>query len=421
MKTFFLLAALLFQTMISYAQNQEWSEYGPWSGGICFPQLISRVKTISNPKLNTTSVMVEFKNNYSRKVTFSYDGFNNSFEAKQAFALGKTSSGRQSSISIGAGQNSTYTFSIKEAGGRGVYIEIYSLYFDNDYQHYQKCSDGSVCLYCQVNSDNEPACPNYAKNGLSVNDHNSASRPQNDLTEYNRSKAEMEKQLEERNAISRQDADNAYQSYKQYFEAGVRAYDNNNFGEAQTQFQLAYNASTTDQQRRSAKDNYNKALNAPKRQAISGLINGGADALRDATFRVTQNSLADLQTTLLKERALKKILKGNEASYPEAMQYYNEYLKEKKLQNRRGNRGLAIMGAGIIATVVGAEALGSESGGGPGTDALVYGGLGALGAGLGITIFTIGPSKKEKDALNKAATYVHFGTTSSGVGLALNF
>lgn len=164
MRKLFLLSILLFQMTFVFGQNAEWSEYGSWFSSRCFPQIQTRIKVLSNPKINTTSVMVEFKNNYSRKVTFNYNGFNNSTEAEQVFAeKGTLLGGSQGNISLSPGKTSTYTFSIKGSGSNRAHIEIYSLYFDNDYQHYQKCSDGSVCLFCQVAS-NDPACPNYSKN-----------------------------------------------------------------------------------------------------------------------------------------------------------------------------------------------------------------------------------------------------------------
>lgn len=175
MKKIFLLILLLFQLSFAFGQS-EWTEYGSWFSSRCFPQIQTRIKVHSNPKINTTSVMVEFKNNYSRKVTFNYNGFSNSTEAEQVFAeKGTLLGGSQSSISLSPGKTSTYTFSIKGLVSNRAYIEIYSLYFDNDYRHYQKCSDGSVCLFCQVAKD--PACPNYSRNN--TNQANNSNNNQN--------------------------------------------------------------------------------------------------------------------------------------------------------------------------------------------------------------------------------------------------
>lgn len=90
-----------------FAQS-EWTEYGFWVSGGCFPQIAWKIKVVSNPKSNTTGVMVEFKNNYSRKVTFNFNGFNNSTEAQQVFAeKGKLLCGSQSSISLSSGQSNS--------------------------------------------------------------------------------------------------------------------------------------------------------------------------------------------------------------------------------------------------------------------------------------------------------------------------
>ena len=173
MKKYLLIFTLFLQTTFLFGQS-EWTEYGSWVSDGCFPQIMWRIKVLSNPKINTTSVLVEFKNNYSKTVTFNFNGFNNFYEAKQAFAdKGKLLGGRQSSIGINPGQSRSLNFSIKGAGAKTAHIEIYTLYFDNDYQHYQKCSNGSACLYCQVNYDSEPACPNYSNSNNDNDNDNS--------------------------------------------------------------------------------------------------------------------------------------------------------------------------------------------------------------------------------------------------------
>lgn len=282
MKKIFLLIVLLFQLTIVFGQNSDWSEYGSWFSGSCFPQIQTRISVNSNPKINTTSVMVQFKNNYSQQVTFNYNVFNNSAEAIQVFKeKGTLLGGSQSSIGLKPGETRTIVESIKGAGSNRAHIEIYSLYFGNDYQHYQKCIDGSACLFCQV--ANEPACPNYSKN-----ENNSStsknSNQQNSNSDYESSKADLERQMAEKNAeITRQNQENTNKLniWNNAIKAGVDAHNSGNYTEAKNQFTIAINNSTNESNRQNAQNYYNKSVEAEKSQAKIKAINQVTTTLAD--------------------------------------------------------------------------------------------------------------------------------------------
>lgn len=140
--------------------------------------------------------------------------------------------------------------------------------------------------------------------------------------------------------------------------------------------------------------------------------------LKDGAVNITQNSLADLQSTYQKEQELLKVLRGNETKYPQATQYFNEYLKEKKKRKTLQWIGLGGCIAGAVA--VGAATLSIDEEGNF-NEGLMYGGIGLTTVGLGVTIFSIKPSTKGKEALEKARSYVILGTTKNGIGFALNF
>jgi hypothetical protein len=371
MKKILILIAFLLQYTVSFSQS-EWSEYGSWSSGNCFPQLMSRIKTVSNPKINTTGVMVEFKNNYSRKVTFMFKGFNNSAEAKQVFAdKGNLLGGQQSSISLGPGQTVTHTFDIKGAGSKTAYIEIYTLYFDNDYQHYQKCSDGTVCLYCQINSDNEPACPNYSKNKAQT------TTQQNNVDENNSINAGIESQKQNK----------------------IIEIANKN-AEAQRQQQLL--KQQQEQQRQKQQE-----------EAINNIGN----VVSNSAISITNAGLANLVRQTEIENEVKNILKGRESLYPDATKYFDVYLKEKRKRKTGNWIGIGVMIGGTVAAGAGALSGGEYDINYP----LVYGGIGGVLVGLFKTITTLSVGKKGNDALQNAKKSLTLGTASSGLGMSIKF
>lgn len=182
---------------------------------------------------------------------------------------------------------------------------------------------------------------------------------------------------------------------------------------------MCKNATAANSNNNSNKPNSRDSSNS--NVAIPKSIDEAGGMLKDKVVKITQNSLANLQNTLTKEQELQKILQGNESKYPEAVQYYNEYLKAKKKQKSIGNIGLGIMGVGVIAIGKGVLPLLSDKNNGETNNGLLYGGIGAVVVGTGITLYTISPSKKGRELLDKARSSVTVGTTKNGLGLALNF
>lgn len=159
-------------------------------------------------------------------------------------------------------------------------------------------------------------------------------------------------------------------------------------------------------------NNNNSGTNSMEQ--LGGIFQSGA-------MTITQNGLADLQSTILKEQEINKILRGNENKYPEATRYFNEYLKAKQQQKTVGNVGLGIMIAGGVATAIGLAPILKADNDGSFNEPLVYGGIAGVVGGLAITILTIKPSKKSKENLEKAQNSLSLRTTSNGVGFAFKF
>lgn len=145
------------------------------------------------------------------------------------------------------------------------------------------------------------------------------------------------------------------------------------------------------------------------------------NVLQNQALTMTQNNLADLQNTMMLEHEVRNKLNGNESKYPQAVQYFDQYLNEKKKRKTLQWIGMGGIGIGVGAIIIGIlPALKSDQGEGM-KNGLVYGGIGLAAVGLTTTIITIKPSKKGKAALEKAKSYVTLGTNKNGIGFALNF
>jgi|GEM_PF-2352328 len=140
------------------------------------------------------------------------------------------------------------------------------------------------------------------KNTYSTNQpNNSKQQPtqQNDLTEYNRSKADLERQMAEKNAeIQRQNLENANKLniWNNAIKAGVDAHNSGNYTEAKNQFSIAINNSTNEQNRQNAQNYYNKSVDAEKSKvkikAIGDFANATTDFLKVLNNRKRANKSA---------------------------------------------------------------------------------------------------------------------------------
>lgn len=100
----------------------------------------------------------------------------------------------------------------------------------------------------------------------SMNNSNTTTQ-QNDLTDYNNSKADLERELAEHNSgIQKQNEENAIkgQIWDNAIKAGVDAHNSGNYTEAKNQFTIAINNSTNGQDRQNAQNYYDNSVKAEK-------------------------------------------------------------------------------------------------------------------------------------------------------------
>lgn len=134
------------------------------------------------------------------------------------------------------------------------------------------CFEGQDCYKngyadCNGNQVLKIASSSTNNSNIQTNNTTGSTTPQNDLTEYNRSKAEMEQKLADENArIQRQNQENVnkLQVYNNAIKAGVAAHNSGNYTEAKNQFTVALNNSTNQQNRQMAQEYYNKTVSLEK-------------------------------------------------------------------------------------------------------------------------------------------------------------
>jgi hypothetical protein len=140
-------------------------------------------------------------------------------------------------------------------------------------------------------ADCDNGTPNQStiKNTQNKNQNQTSNTQQNDLTEYNRSKAEMEQKMNEQNA----EIANKRQQYTNSINAGISAHNLGNFADAKSHFSTAINLSNNTQEKESAQDYYNKSENSESRNtkinAVSDLITTTASALDDMNKQIKEN------------------------------------------------------------------------------------------------------------------------------------
>lgn len=145
----------------------------------------------------------------------------------------------------------------------------------------------------------------------------SVKQPQNDLTEYNNSKADLERQIQEKNAQGQQKS----QNYTTAINKGISAHNSGNYTEAKNQFSIALNNCNTEEARAKAQEYYSKSVDAEKSQAkmkmTGDLVESGINTIYGIADAVKENKLRKEQKEeeakiWLEQRKQEKLAKDEE-------------------------------------------------------------------------------------------------------------
>ncbi len=433
MKKILLFTVLLFQCAYVFGQEPQWSS---WTSVSCYKGIQYSVNNLGyNKSTNSYWWNIKWKNNYSKAVSFdgvvTIDG-----ESAIRGGWGNIQPGGIQTYTSVPYKSSSINFSVSVSkvcfsdkyGGCSETLEGWANYAecDNGTPNYKinkknnvnasnsTSSNSSTGNYNNINDEIRDlqrrqalACGKLQQQGQPFNNRlctegYNGGLPQNDA-DTKKWVVQLRAQVKELEQITNTSKTN------QQDNSGGQVIDRN--AEIQRQNQEIANRNAEAKRQKELLRQQQEAEKLKAIEQVGGIVQDGA-------VNITQNSLADLQNTYQKEKELLKVLRGNEIKYPQATQYFNEYLKEKKKRKTLQWIGLGGCIAGVAA--VGAAALSIDEEGNF-NEGLMYGGIGLTTVGLGVTIFSIKPSAKGKDALEKARSYVTLGTTKNGIGLALNF
>jgi tetratricopeptide (TPR) repeat protein len=166
----------------------------------------------------------------------------------------------------------------------------------------------------------------------SMNNSNTTTQ-QNDLTDYNNSKADLERELAEHNSgIQKQNEENAIkgQIWDNAIKAGVDAHNSGNYTEAKNQFTIAINNSTNGQDRQNAQNYYDNSVKAEKSQekikAVTDLAQGVIQILGDAHENKMQKLNAEIDEMDRKQEIINNDQAINTLSDTKIFETYANYV-----------------------------------------------------------------------------------------------
>jgi len=308
---------LLFQITFVFGQT-NWSQWGSLP---CFKGF--QFAVVNNglvQSINQYSWQAKIKSTYTQKVTFNMTWIVGGEEV----SIGQ--------VTLQPGKEYLHTSRYFNSNADILYVKVSEVNFSDKLNCYAECDNGSP---------NQPNCSN--SNSANTSPDTSATQ-QNDLTEYNNSKADLERQLAEHNAgIQKQNEENSNKLniWNNAIKAGVDAHNKGNYAEAKNQFLNAINNSTNESNRQNAQNYYDKSVDAEKDQtkikAVGDLVQVGingafgiADAIK-ANKEHKERRDAEKKAWLLENRQKEhdeKIVKETEEKLK-----FDELLKEAENGN----------------------------------------------------------------------------------------
>ena len=184
---------------------------------------------------------------------------------------------------------------------------------------------------CYVFDGRNPNCNSQANTSNSKT--SLTTTQQNDLTDYNNSKADLERELAEHNSgIQKQNEENAIkgQIWDNAIKAGVDAHNSGNYTEAKNQFTIAINNSTNGQDRQNAQNYYDNSVKAEKSQekikAVTDLAQGVIQILGDAHENKMQKLNAEIDEMDRKQEIINNDQAINTLSDTKIFETYANYV-----------------------------------------------------------------------------------------------
>jgi len=239
MKKIFLLTILLFQLTIVFGQNAQWEN---WQAVSCYKGFqTSSISYGFNKHGNGYEWNWKVKSNYNKNVSFNL-----------AVTIGndKKDWGR---FTLSPGDEHKHVSFYYNNASPNIKIEITKVCFSDNYLD-------NCWAECDNGTPNQPNCDKKTNSSNSNSSSNTTTTKQNDLSEYNRSKADLERQIADKNAEGQAKS----QNYITAMNAGISAHNSGNYTEAKRQFSIALNNCNTEEARLKAQQYYDKTVGLEK-------------------------------------------------------------------------------------------------------------------------------------------------------------
>ena len=274
MKKYLLLAAVLLQATFLFGQGSNW---GGWITHDCYKGIKFKIVNwgkVAGPGYDNYWGLI-FQNTYSQPVSFAYH-----------LSVGGENPPTQYNYSV--------TYKIKSGGiyNNDGNKETALLFKSNSENYVIYIKD--VCLGdckgnyidCQgitqkINVSSTSPQSNSSQSNTNSNTTSQTTKPQNDLTEYYRSKAEMEQKIAEENRRRQEEATkiaNQRQQFINVYNEGVVLGNTGKYSEAAAKYQQAIGLAVNDTDRQTAQNAYNKITKAANQtQAIQQIGQATSD------------------------------------------------------------------------------------------------------------------------------------------------
>jgi TPR repeat protein len=337
MKKIFLLTILFFQLTFVFGQNNDCSESSIcngasgikrcWGNPQTFPEFPGIVVRVKGPVEHCFNAINDEPNKHSYQWWIEIKGSTNSlFRIDVTDGFGKTTNfgGNQDGVCV-------YPFEITQKDIQGA----------NNSRLANKGEVADFKTFSNAETINVRLIKCTSNFKGSSNSNNQTTQ-QNDLTEYNRSKADLERQMAEKNAEGQQKS----QNYTTAMNAGILAHNSGNYAEAKNQFSIALNNCNTLEARQKAQEYYNKSIDGEKKNQYNNNLNEASANLqnkdyngaiqsfgnamnsatnkaekRNATIGVASSGVAGVFDILAKAKEEKRIEQENERIKQEQKEY----------------------------------------------------------------------------------------------------
>ena len=333
MKKLLFLIALLSQFLVASAQT-DWGSWGPLS---CYKGFQGSIRKLGYVKtINQYSYQGRIKNSYGRKVTFNM----NWLVVGEKLSIGQ--------VTLNPNEVYEHTSRYFKNDAEIMFIEVENVNFSDKLNCYAACDNGTP---------NQPNCDNQNVSSTSFQEVNSIPpAKQNGLNDYNRSKQQLEDEMNRKNAeIQRQNLENTNrkQQFINVYNEGVALGNTGKYAEAAAKYQQAIGSATTENERQQAQNAYNKISKINNQTQVltqaSSVLLGAASALDAAIARNKEKKQNQIELNKSDKKIKLSNLTYSNLWYYDLLNHFSKYGSINSIRTNEERRILDSVYLDVIA------------------------------------------------------------------------